>query len=127
MLSHKRSVRAGLFVAAGLSVVGGVVLTAISAPSLAVGAPSPKALKPHEIVGKKVSDFTLVDTTGKLRSLQSYIDRKAIVLVFTSTGCPMANGYAPELAQMQLDYSPRGVQFLGVNAMPEETLPEILA
>jgi peroxiredoxin len=127
MLSPKRTVRAGLFLAAGVSILGGAVLTAISAPVLAVAAPSPKALKPQEVVGKKVSDFTLVDTTGKLRSLQQFVDRKAIVLVFTGTECPMSNSYAPELAQMQLDYAPRGIQFLGVNALPEETLPQMAA
>src|SRR5689334_14291562 len=93
MKSPKRSVRAGLYLAAGLSVLGGAALTAVSAPSLAVAAPSPKAPKPQDIVGKKVSDFTLVDTTGKLRSLQQFVSRKALVLVFTSTGCPMSNSY----------------------------------
>ncbi|HEY3967169.1 MAG TPA: redoxin domain-containing protein, partial [Planctomycetaceae bacterium] len=61
-------------------------------------------------------DFSLVDTAGKPRSLRSEPGRKALVCIFLSTECPIANGYVPELNRQftALRESKSGVHFFGV-------------
>lgn len=44
--------------------------------------------------------------------------RPATVLVFIAPDCPISNAYAPELARIAADYTPRGVVFYGVHADP---------
>src|SRR5687767_14627792 len=58
------------------------------------------AAKPEAVVGKKVADFRLMDGTRNLLTLAEFADRKVIVLVFTGTGCPIANSYAAPLSQL---------------------------
>jgi peroxiredoxin len=67
-------------------------------------------------LGKKMADFSLKDTQGKPVSLAMFKDRKAVVVVFTGTECPINNSYMPRLAELHQEYAPRGVQFLAVNA-----------
>src|SRR5690606_31181742 len=50
---------------------------------------------------------------------------KAKVLVFTSVGCPLVQRYLPRLVELDAAYAPRGVQFLGVNVGPEDTILEV--
>jgi thiol-disulfide isomerase/thioredoxin len=39
---------------------------------------------------------------------------KATVVLFVAVDCPISNRYAPELARIQGDYGPKGVQFVRV-------------
>jgi hypothetical protein len=43
------------------------------------------------------------------------------VFVFTSTDCPIANRYAPELRRLHDRFGPQGVRFWFVHADPAET------
>ncbi len=99
--------------AAGVGVVG---------LSAAPGLPSPE-----QTIGKKVPEIRLKDTAGKSRTLGDFKDRKALVLVFTGTQCPIANGYAEPLSRLAEKYGSRGVQFLAVNANPDESLKTVAA
>lgn len=73
----------------------------------------------------KLGEIRLKDDTGKLRSAGEFKDRKAVVVVFLGTTCPVANTYAETLAKLAKEYGPRGVQFLGVNANPDESAAEV--
>src|SRR6267154_1373646 len=61
-------------------------------------------------------DFSLLDTAGASHSLRSVPGRSALVCVFLSTECPVANGYVPELNRQfaALRDSKSGVDFFGV-------------
>jgi peroxiredoxin len=67
-------------------------------------------------IGKKAADFSLKDTKGRSVSLEDYKDKKAIVVVFIGTECPINNAYMPRLVQLHKSYSAKGVQFLGINS-----------
>lgn len=92
---------------------------------LAAGKETPGLPGPEETLGRKVTDFKLKDAGGKLRTLAEFKDRKAVVLVFIGTDCPISNGYAEPLSQMAAQYGPRGVQFLAVNSLPSESLKQV--
>jgi len=70
-----------------------------------------------------VADFGLPDVqTGKTRALSTLrAGKKATVIVFVSTACPVSNAYENRLARLAAVYQPRGVAFLGINANATET------
>lgn len=54
----------------------------------------------------------VVDTTGQAHEpLKSTAARKATVVIFTLTDCPIANAFAPEINRLVADYSTKGVGF----------------
>lgn len=68
-------------------------------------------------------DFSLLDTAGVSHSLRTVPGRSALVCVFLSTECPIANGYVPELNRqfLALRDSKTGVHFFGVFSDPSTT------
>jgi peroxiredoxin len=78
-------------------------------------------------LGKKVAAFTLTDARDQRSvALADLKDKKAVVVVFLGTECPVNNAYLPTLARLHEDYAPKGVQFLGINANLQDT-PERIA
>src|SRR6516162_10243676 len=76
-------------------------------------------------LGKKVADFALRDTSDQRVSVESYKDKKAIVVVFVGTECPINNAYLLPLSKMYATYSSRGVQFLAINSNLQDTAARI--
>ena len=58
--------------------------------------------------------FDLADTNGARHSAEEWRGKKAVVLFFTMTDCPLANGYVPEMNRLQASYAPKGVAFYAV-------------
>jgi peroxiredoxin len=58
--------------------------------------------------------FELRDTKGTLHTAEEWRAKKAVVLFFTMTDCPLANGYIPEMNRMRASYDPQGVAFYAV-------------
>jgi hypothetical protein len=54
------------------------------------------------------------DTKGEKREPLADRGQKATVLLFVMHDCPIANGYAPELARIAAEYTPRGIEFFAV-------------
>jgi peroxiredoxin len=88
---------------------------------LAGAANRPHAETPSAHLGKAVRDFALPDTHGKKVSLASFRTKKAIVVVFVGTQCPINNAYMPRLAQLAREFQAKGVQVLAINANRQDT------
>ncbi|AWM36395.1 Thiol-disulfide oxidoreductase ResA [Gemmata obscuriglobus] len=58
--------------------------------------------------------LSLRDIDGKSHTPLTVGDAKANVFLFTTTDCPIANGYSPEIAAIAKDFAARGVQFYAV-------------
>jgi peroxiredoxin len=86
-----------------------MLLIACTALGLAVGLIAPPP----------VPDLTLTDSTGKARSVRPS-EAKAVVIIFLSVDCPVANRYAPELARLARENA-EGVVFYGVHCDPDLT------
>jgi len=67
------------------------------------------------------SGFSLPDTAGKTHTSDDLRLNKATVFIFVAIDCPNSNTYAPVLARLYREYSPRGVAFYNVYSDPEET------
>ncbi len=81
-------------------------------------APDPKGSLPVDrLVGRAVKDFSLPDPiSGRPVALYGFAGKKAAVLVFLGTDCPLAKVYAPRLAELNREYRARGVAFLGIDS-----------
>lgn len=76
---------------------------------------------------RPVRDFALRDGYGQVHRLDDFRDRKAVVVIFLGTECPLCQLYAPRLAALAAEFTPRGVGFLGVVSNEQDTLAEIKA
>ncbi len=78
-------------------------------------------------IGARVADFTFQDVDGQRHSLYGYKDRKAIVIVFVGTECPIANLYLPRLVELHKQYAAKGVQFLAINSNDQDSAAAVAA
>jgi peroxiredoxin len=76
-------------------------------------------------VGDKLAPFSLKDQSGRDVNLASYKDKKALVLIFVATRCPVSNAYNARMATLAQTYAAKGVALVGINANREETPAEI--
>jgi peroxiredoxin len=80
--------------------------------------PTPADNRP---AGRIIPDFSLPDTAGKPWSLRVVEDRKAVVVVFLGTECPINNASLPRLAELYKQYEPQGVAFVAINSNVQDT------
>jgi peroxiredoxin len=70
-------------------------------------------------------EFHLRDTAGAVHTAAEWTGRKAIVLFFTTTDCPVANTYVPEMNRIREAYAAQGVSVYGIQA--EVSVPDAAA
>jgi peroxiredoxin len=78
-------------------------------------------------VGQPIADFTLKDYYGKTHSLSDYADKKAVVIYFTGTECPLVKLYAPRMERIAKEFGERGVAIIGINSNRQDAITEIAA
>ena len=75
---------------------------------------------------KEVPDFTLKDAMDKEHSLKDLSqNKKATVVMFISTECPVSNAYNERIIALHNDYKDQEVQFIGINSNRTESVKEI--
>jgi len=76
-----------------------------------------------------VADFSLADTaTGKMTSISEIgTGKKAMVMIFVSTECPVSNAYNGRMAKLAADYDSKGVAVIGINANAGESMSAVAA
>ena len=52
-------------------------------------------------------------------------DKKATVVMFISTQCPVFNDYNERIVALHNDYKDQGVEFIGINSNRNESVEEI--
>jgi peroxiredoxin len=62
----------------------------------------------------RVPQFSLPDTAGRVHTPAEWSGKRAVVLFFLTTDCPLCNNYVPELNRVAGAFSARGVAFYGV-------------
>ncbi len=60
--------------------------------------------------------FALRDTRNAIHSPEEWNGKKAVVVFFTTTDCPLSNNEVPEMNRTRRDYESRGVAFYAVQA-----------
>ena len=64
----------------------------------------------------KVEDFSLPDSEGKTHELYRQTQGRAVVLIFTTTGCPIVQKSIPKIRELRDEFGPKGVVFWLVNS-----------
>src|SRR4029078_8894837 len=69
----------------------------------------------------------LVGTDDKSHSLNEFAGAKAVVVVFTTNDCPVAQAYEDRLVAFDKDYSDKGVRLVAtnVNNREDDKLPKM--
>lgn len=89
-----------------------VLALLLSILSVALCNPSPRsAIEGHAHDWQQMS---LVDSNGKVHTSAEWAGKRAVVLLFVTTDCPLSNGYVPEFNRLQRAYGPKGIAFYAV-------------
>ncbi|MGZ3700258.1 MAG: redoxin domain-containing protein [Bdellovibrionota bacterium] len=65
-------------------------------------------------------DFRLLDEAGKSHELFRLTDKRAIVIIAQLDGCPIIQKSYPAIEALKKKFSPLGVEFLFINASPQD-------
>ena len=60
----------------------------------------------------------LADTAGVRHSDTEWRNKKAVVVFFTMTDCPLSNGYIPQMNRLRAEFEARGVGFYAAHSDP---------
>lgn len=77
-------------------------------------------------VAAGLPQFSLADTAGRTHTASEWAGKRAVVLFFATTDCPLSNGYVPEMNRIQQAYGPRGVAFYAVQGDATVAAAEVL-
>ncbi|MCI0699623.1 MAG: redoxin family protein [Planctomycetia bacterium] len=84
---------------------------------------SSSALCAEEVkIGDRVGKLKFTDIRSLPRTLDDFGAKKAFVLVFTNTSCPVVQRYLPTLQELENTYRDKDVQFVAINSAEEDTL-----
>lgn len=76
-------------------------------------------------LGDAVGNLSFKDIRYLPRSLDDFGEKKAYVLVFTNTTCPLVQRYMPRLKELDARYTAEGVQFVAVNVGAEDSIRDM--
>jgi len=71
--------------------------------------------------------FSFSDTSGRTHTRADWAAKRAVVLLFVSTDCPLSNRYVPEMNRIASTYGPRGVAFYAVQGDATVPLEQVRA
>ncbi|MBD54125.1 MAG: thiol-disulfide isomerase [Rhodopirellula sp.] len=94
---------------------------------MALGVEPSTEPKSESHIGKKISPFTLDNCYGRAVSLDTFTNKKAIVVAFLGTECPLAKLYGPRLEKLQQTFGTDDVAIIGINSNKQDSLSEVLA
>ncbi len=65
------------------------------------------------------------DLDGKSYSLKAPAESRALVVIFVTTDCPIANSYQPALARMYKEFQRKGFEFALVHEGPDQSIDQL--
>ncbi len=75
-------------------------------------------------LGTPAVEFTLPGVDGKTYSLESFKEKRVLVIVFMCNHCPYVKATIQRLITIQRDYQGQGVQLVAINPNDVVTYPE---
>jgi len=71
-------------------------------------------------VRQRVKNFSLADHEGKMRELYRQSEARAVVLIFTTTGCPIVQKSVPKIKALRDEFAAKGVIFWLINSTAQD-------
>ena len=75
-------------------------------------------------LGTPAPDFNLPGTDNKTYSLESFKDKKVLVVIFMCNHCPYVKAILRRLINLQNEYAERSVQLVGINVNDANNYPD---
>ncbi len=75
-------------------------------------------------IGSCIIDFDLKGVDGKIYSLDSFVSKSVIVIIFMCNHCPYVQAVIERFINLQSKYKDKGVQLLGISPNDVESYPE---
>ena len=75
-------------------------------------------------IGSNAPEFELKNIDGKNYSLNSFADKKALIVIFSCNHCPYVQAYEGRIKQIQEDYSNKGVTVVAINSNEDKNYPD---
>ena len=75
-------------------------------------------------LGTVAHNFELQGTDDKIYSLESFVDKEVIVIIFMCNHCPYVKAVLERLIDLQNEFSDRGVQLIGINPNDATRYPD---
>lgn len=75
-------------------------------------------------LGTPAPDFNLPGTDNKTYSLESFKDKKVLVVIFMCNHCPYVMAVLRRLINLQKEYADKSVQLVGINSNDIEKYPD---
>jgi peroxiredoxin len=75
-------------------------------------------------IGAEAPGFKLPGVDGKEYSLDSFSDKKALIVIFSCNHCPYVQAYEERIKAIQNDYSDKGVAVAAINSNEDKGYPE---
>jgi peroxiredoxin len=82
-------------------------------------------------VGDTAKDFSLLNTNGKVFSLNQLAQAKGYIVIFTCNHCPFSQAYEQRIIDLDKKYAPLGYPVVAINpndpvAEPEDSYPNMI-
>ena len=74
-------------------------------------------------IGQPAPDFDLPGVDGKRYSLKNFAGCRGLVVVFSCNHCPYVVGSEDRMIRFALEYAPKGVAFVAINANETDNHP----
>jgi peroxiredoxin len=75
-------------------------------------------------IGSTIPGFNLLSIDGKTYSLDSFKNKKALIIVFSCNHCPYVQAYEDRMIAIQKDYDEKGVTIIAINSNDAVQYPE---
>ena len=75
-------------------------------------------------IGSSIPDFDLLSIDGKKYSLNSFKDKKALIIIFSCNHCPYVQAYENRIMEIQKDYEGKGVSVIAINSNDAVQYPD---
>ena len=117
------------YLAAIITGTGGVSGFRANANEAVARIEAAKSAQPQ--IGDELGRMTFTDIRFLPRSLSDFasqqdpVPKRAFVLVFTNTTCPLVQRYLPKLKALEEEFRDQGVQFVAVNVGPDDTVVDM--
>ncbi len=75
-------------------------------------------------IGSSAPDFNLPGVDGKNYSLDSFSDKKILIVIFSCNHCPYVQAYEQRIISIQNEFADKSVQIVAINSNEDVNYPE---
>jgi glutathione peroxidase-family protein len=75
-------------------------------------------------IGSSAPDYNLIGIDDKEYSLNSFKDKKALIIIFSCNHCPYVHAYEGRIKKIQNDYENKGVAVVAINSNEDVNYPD---